>query len=203
MLIESKKLLTDQVFVIKTYFNIKYNAIFDDNHFYKKLNLDPGEKYQLIHYELASNFNSFSTVKLIESEFDLTKKSLVLKKEFIVCSNNPQIEVKRCQLQNDGMLLMNNTRLLYMNNPMNNQYDTSFVPLNENEEIGGNNQSQQAKDYSGIDMTPGYKENLNFLKDDVSHLRLYHLLFYKSESNSRNSDSYTEAPILSVELNKC
>lgn len=190
---------TDPFYIIKSYFNIKYNANFYNNDIYKKLNIDPSERYLLIHYELASNFDQFSSIKLIESEINLRTKSLQLKKEFIVCSNNPSIEVKRCQLQNDGILLMNNTRLLYMDNPShyneNNDKPINDIPLEKND-------SHHIKDHSGIDITPGYRENLRDLKDDISHLRLYHLLFYKTDSSGRDS-IFNENIILSISLNKC
>jgi hypothetical protein len=200
---KNRTLLKERLYIIKSYFNIQYNANFHDDDVYRKLNIDPTERYQLIHYELASDFNEFSTIKLIESEFDSTKKAILIKKEFIVCSNNPEKDVKRCRVQMDGSLLMNNTRLIYLDDPSNHNNKDITVQNTE-----GPNQTQKPKDYAGIDITPEYKENLRGLKEEISHLRLYHLEFYRAEPqghyhNSRDLDFFRESLLISIEPNKC
>ncbi len=210
-----------QYYVVKAHFNMQFNvdALTLSGVAARKLQAQLevyDERYELVHYEMASSFIDFSTVKLVESELDTHKNALKIKREFIACSNNPALNVKRCRNLVDGLLVMNNTRLVTMDNPL---YDNKkkHAPATPNATVGGTGrttttntvksgvkQTSELESEQGIDLTPEVKESLKALKSEITHLRMYHIMFYRAEKGrDASGDNYKENLILTVEPNKC
>lgn len=199
----------NQYFVIKAHFNMQFNAdaaALGD--LVRRVKLDAyGERYELVHYEMASNYLDFSTVKLVESELDTHKKTLKLKREFIACSNNPALSVKRCGNLVDGLMVINNTRLMVMDNPL---YDSPSKKAKSNATAakattlpGKPAKVAAVDDEQGVDLMSEAKESLLALKREITHLRMYHIMFYHAEKQARDSDTFQESLVLTIEPNKC
>jgi hypothetical protein len=68
------------------------------------------KKYMSIHYNITSRLTYFSTVKLVELEFDTPDQSIRVPRSIPLCSNNPNIlETKRC----DQLVSRQNIMLLH------------------------------------------------------------------------------------------
>lgn len=167
------------------------------------------ERYQMIHYEIASSYTDFSTIKLVESELDLSKRSLRVKREFIACSNNPLLAVKRCGNLIDGRLVMNNTRLEPMDvahkEKKNKTGDANLsTATTTKQQTPPATKATVVATEEGIDLTPEHQESLRALKSEISHVRLYHVVCYKSETPlNRDDETFRETVLLRIELNKC
>lgn len=205
---------SERYYVVKAHFNIQFNvdALSLSGVTARKLQQQLqvyDEHYQLVHYEMASSFTDFSTVRLIESELDVHKNQLKVKREFIACSNNPSLDVKRCHNLVDGLMAMNNTRLVTMDNPTKEKKQKKD-PVNETapatvkaKTVSGKTTASELESDQGVDLTPEVKESLKQLKNEITHLRMYHIQFYHAEKGARDSDSFKETLILTVEPSKC
>lgn len=68
------------------------------------------KKYMSIHYNITSRLTYFSTIKLVELEFDTPDQSIRVPRSIPLCSNNPNIlETKRC----DQLVSRQNIMLLH------------------------------------------------------------------------------------------
>jgi hypothetical protein len=185
-------------------FNVPAQALSPD----KRQRLDTnGEKYQLIQYEVATNYLDFSTVKLVDSLLDLHKKTLKVRREFIACTNNPNSEYRRCDYIHDDVLAFNNTRLLSMDTPQNEkkkqpkQNDTVTAPTAKTT-VPKAPKNEPVENDNGIDLTPQLKENVKTLGSEISQLHVYHIQFYKANKVGRDGD-FTESLVLTIKPRKC
>ncbi len=204
----------DEYYVVKAQFAIQFNVKPEElGYDARRLGLDQlDEHYQMTHYELAANYVDFSTVKLLETELDVHRRALRTSGEFIVCSNNPALHVKRCGTQQDGLFVMNNTRLVLMDAPTlrdapqktaTTGTTTKALPQGKTPTATPKTSAPTERD-DGVDLTPESREHLKGLRGEISHLRLYYLQFYRAiPPVSRDDDTFREQLVLRVEPNKC
>lgn len=198
----------DEYYVVKAQFAMQFNVRPEElGYDTRRLGLDQlDEHYQLVHYELSSNFQDFSTVKLLETELDLHKKVLRTRREFVACSNNPSLSVKRCDIK-DGLFVLNNTRLVLMDAPVP-QTPSPTSPTTGAKTVPGRvvpkaTAAPTARD-DGVDLTPEAQESVKDLRRELTHLRLYYVQFYRSlPAVSRDEDTFREQLVLRVQPNKC
>lgn len=196
-------------YAILAHFQLQFNADTPAlRDMVRRLQLDEGDgRQELIHYELASSYRDFSTVKLVELALDTHRNALKVKREFVACSNNPALRVKRCDHQVDGLMVMNNTRMLPMENPLR--------PSTKKPKTGANattttvtkpkTPAKTEEPQQGIDLTPESQESLKALKNKLTHLRMYFIQFYHAEkpATGRDADAFQEKLVLTIEPNKC
>jgi hypothetical protein len=177
---DAREFTEQENYVIKTRFDMRFNVEPDQ--------LD--EKYFIVHYELASNYPFFSTIKLVESTLDIKTKNLIVKRELILCSNHPSSSERRCNRHTtlNDIIAMNNTRISPMDpvrrsDRKNASKTTKIEPAND------------------MDMMDDDERHVQQLEEEISNLRLFHLNFYRESASTR--DSYKEYLSLSVEPSQC
>lgn len=199
----------DEYYVVKAQFAMQFNVRPEElGYDTRRLGLDQlDEHYQLVHYELASNYVDFSTVKLLETELDLHKHVLRTRREFVACSNNPALSVKRCNTRLDDLFVLNNTRLVLMDAPVPQTPPPSAVgaaTVPNKARVTPKATEAPTMQSDGVDLTPEAQESVKDLRRELTHLRLYYVQFYRAlPAVSRDDDTYREQLVLRVQPNKC
>jgi hypothetical protein len=208
---EERLLLTDtsvpgldsqKNFVIKMKFNMRFNLRPDElGYDVEKLGIRADEKYLLLHYELATNYPHFSTIRLVESSLDLFSKTLQMRRIFTLCSNSPSATERRCNRLTtlSDNIVMNNTRISTMDQPQKYNTTSSFtrdIPDKFSGSGSGGGGGGSSKDLDQINNNA----NTQALEDEISNVRLFHVYFYR-EASSR--DLYGEYLALSIEPKVC
>lgn len=178
--IENKEQIEN--FVIKTKFDIRFNMGPDQlGYDITKLGIRPDEKYMTVHYEVATNYPYFSTIKLVESTLDLRRRTLVTKREIVLCSNHPSSTERRCNRQTslNDVIVMNNTRI----SPMDMIKNATKTSGKISDDLMDNDEKYAQK-----------------LEDEISNLRLFHVYFYR-EAPAR--EFYKEYLTLGIEPVQC
>lgn len=212
---------------IRTQFNLRYNVApdklgYDTN----KLEMRKDERFVVLHYEVASSYAAFSSIRFIESTLD-SKKSIVPRRVVTLCSNDPSGLAKKCNRRSanfDGMLIMNNTRILHMDqpntgsggggkkhppsppgstNPRNRTSNIYVEPKDVDDEEEGEGGEEIEDSNEDVDYNE-VRDNTNALINDITHTRFYNILFYREDKQSmKGGNDYSEYVALSVEPTKC
>lgn len=191
-LTDTREMMEQENFIVKSRFDMRFNVEPDQlGYDVRKLGISPDEKYMLVHYEMATNYPFFSTIKLVESTLDMEKKSLIVKREIILCSNNPSSSERRCNRRTtlNDIIAMNNTRI----SPMD--------PSVRRADRRNTSKPTQTKTASNdMDVMDDDERHVHQLEEEISNLRLFHIQFYR-ETSSR--ESYREYLSLNAEPIQC
>jgi hypothetical protein len=188
-------------FLLDTRLEMRYNVEVAPDVLVKN-GLSPTQRYQTLHYEVASNYARFSSVKLLVSSEDLYRQAPRVRQEVVICSNRPDSE-RRCDLRGDK-LLMNNTLLF----PMEGAVQVTDAPPSA-ETPTGVRQSQTEEPQRGVDLVEQDKENLRGLEYALANNRQFHVLFYRETAASARTTGrddaadYSEYIALTVEPAMC
>jgi hypothetical protein len=188
---DAREFTEQENYVVKTRFDMRFNVEPDQlGYDVRKLGISPDEKYLIVHYELASNYPFFSTIKLVESTLDIKTKTLIVKRELILCSNHPSSSERRCNRHTtlNDIIAMNNTRI----SPMD--------PVRRSDRKNAS-KTTKVEPANDMDMMDDDERHVQQLEEEISNLRLFHLNFYRESSTSR--DYYKEYLSLSVEPAQC
>lgn len=192
-------------YVIRNQFNLRYNVEPDKlGYDTKKLGIKKDERYMVLHYEIASSYTQFSAVRFVESTYDVIRKVVVPRRIVTICSNDPMGSTRKCSLTHSDILIMNNTRIIYMdqpNIPTNNRNKT-IVPKDDDDE-GEVNEEDIVEDTNQDVDNNEVIDSTNNLINDISHIRLYHVNFYKEDVPHGVGGAYNEYVALSIEPTRC
>jgi len=175
-----------------------------------KNGLSPTQRYQTLHYELASNYAGFSSIKLLVSSEDIYRQVPRVRQEVLICSNRPDSERRCSRSVSDNKLRMNNTLLFPMEQAVQPQPEQQEDPSAR----PGRQQAQQTEEpeqpQRGIDLVDQDKENLRGLESNLANNRQFHILFYmeastssRTAATSRDDNDYNEYIALTVEPAMC
>lgn len=194
-LTDTRELTDAENYVVKSRFDMRFNVEPDQlGYDVRKLGISPDEKYMMVHYEMASNYPFFSTIKLVESTLDMQRKTLIIKREIVLCSNNPSSSERRCNRRTtlNDIIAMNNTRI----SPM----DPLRKPNRKNTSKPTETKTTTTTTTNDMDVMDDDERHVHQLEDEISNLRLFHIQFYR-ETPSR--DFYKEYLSLSIEPIQC
>jgi hypothetical protein len=191
-------------YIIRNQFNLRYNVAPDKlGYDTKKLGIRKDEKYIVLHYEIASAYTQFSSVRFVESAYDVYKKMVLPRRIVTICSNDPMGSTRKCSLTQGDIMIMNNTRIIYMdqpNLPPINGRNRTVVPNNVDTNDGEDDIVEDAnEDVDNNEII----DSTNALMNDISHIRLYHVLFYKEYIANDSIASYGEYVALSIQPTRC
>lgn len=172
-------------YVMKVLFNVRYN-VEPKNLGYdiERLGIRSDERYMVVHFEVASKYTQFSSIRFIESTIDY-KNMITPKRVITICSNDMSGSARSCgrYASLDDVLIMNNTRILPMDHiPSHIKNKTGVHPKNvdpeddEDEDVDDEEEGNLEHDDS--------QDSRNQLIDEISHLRLFHVLFYKEAGDN-------------------
>lgn len=176
-----KRAPQEKNYLVQARLELRYNVALPPGAAGEDKTSEADQLYQTLHYELASNYAQFSSVRLLVTSEDVYKRVLRLRQDVVICSDAPQAR-RRCSsaTTRDQMLLMNNTLLL---------------PQTE---------AQPVFNVSSRELVTGDAEKLRALERELSDNRQFHLLFYREASGVRDSDDeYAEYLALVVEPAAC
>jgi len=177
----------DKQYMVKTRFDLHYNIDVG-----KEGGAQADQLYQTVHYEVATNYAQFSTVKLLVTSEDIYKKVPRLRQEIVICSNKPGSS-RQCSRRTtvDNLMLMNNTLR---------------VPMEQPSQTVGNTTGAHTE---GEDLQMDAAQSLKQLERDIASNRLFHILFYREASDNSETlgrddvDEYNEYLALIIEPSTC
>lgn len=177
----------DKQYIVKTRFDVQYNIDVG-----KEGGAEADQLYQTVHYEVATNYAQFSTVKLLVTSEDIYKKVPRLRQEIVICSNRPGSS-RQCSRRTtvDNLMLMNNTLR---------------VPMEQPSQAFGNSTGAHSE---GEDLQLDAAQSLKQLERDIAGNRLFHILFYREASDNSETlgrddvDEYNEYLALIIEPVTC
>jgi hypothetical protein len=128
-----------------------------------------------ISYNVTSSFKSFSTIQLEELEFSAMDHSVGPMRTIVLCSNNEEIDVQRCD---DSITTKRNTLLLrgeevvpLVISPVSNAIRKEGMQDIEPEDEDADDNTQTTGNDKPIKLQP-------------IGLRMYNIVFYESDTNS-------------------
>lgn len=206
----------EKTYIIKTTFSLRYNVEAQDLGFnVAKYKLRSGDRYLVVHYEVVSSYGAFSTIKLVESTID-KERLLKTKRDIVVCSDNPSYNsgVRKCSRHGtlDNTMVLYNTHLFPMDTIPKKQPSTlkpvnSSVSRNKGPTQRTNNpppEDDEVKlDDDGIDLLTEEKDGIHMLENELSHIRLFHLVFLKENTTQTRDKEFNEYIVLAVEPTRC
>lgn len=144
------------------------------------------ERYIVTQVALATYYPAFSTIRLVESRVDNYKRVVRPVRSLTLCSDNLESSVGPCRqyVTMDGAMEMNNTYTVTMDQPQQPDNGASGKP-STNRSGGG---KMSSNDIDGVSVSND-KLDRRVLIDSISHIRLYHLLFYVE--NGRDDRGHT------------
>lgn len=189
-----------------------------------RLSLSQEKSHLAIDYNITSSFGRISTIRLEELEFNTADQSLGAMRSIILCSNNPFMDVQRC----DASLTKRNILALHGQETIplvialpESKYKTTLPPV-----VVTSLHEEQV-----IDLTAGEEEEEEEKKEtshkhkqrrEVLDQRMYNIVFYQTEVSSSdssssqknrthvhgsgslyNTNSYKEHRILTLEPTQC
>ncbi len=177
-------------YVLSTHLEMRYNVPVDEQTL-RALQLSPSQHYQTLHYEVASDYAHFSTIRLVVTTEDIYRAHPRLVQDVLICSNRPG-SARRCsqRVSLNSLLRMNNTLLMAMEagaaSSASGTRGGSGVETNaparprntaEAVELGDDEEEQQEQ--QGVDLVEQEKESLRLLESQIANNRLFHVLFYR------------------------
>jgi hypothetical protein len=166
------------------------------------------QRYIIVRVELATNYQSFSTIRLVESAVDIYRRVVKTTRYLTLCSDDPVSSVGRCRrhLTVDGTMVMNDTFVMTMDQPQVTPAPTPAVKRNSTATSGipPRGQSRDATPDNAVSLNN--KDDRSVLEQNIAHIRLYHLLFYSEyrdgtpEDDSPTNNDYLA---LSAQLKPC
>lgn len=192
------------------------------------LELNPAMKFMLFTYNITTNYPFFSTVNLMELEFDPFGQTLRPPRNIVMCSNNNDIASKRCDHRGDEKIItIHNKNLRPLSTirsqrkpspggkPLDSTTPQTKQPIVSN--VGGGNGNSGTTDdemYDMIGVVDTSYSHIDSQKSEISGLRLYNVVFYKKNQdkqfishnpNSRdnNGNNMREEKVLTLEMKHC
>lgn len=194
---------------------IVYNV---DPQDYPQWRLDARRKFMSVSYNITSRLTHFSTIKLVELEFDTPDQSIRTPRSLILCTNNPaEPEIQRCDqvITKQGIMLVHGERVTPLFNTMSSERDdpqpTRQPPLPPG--------SPPVKATQGKSHQPDPNDKNNNVayvtsddertwnekqSEEIMGERVYNIIFYRMErsaSGSPTTTTVTEQPVASIIVN--
>jgi hypothetical protein len=202
----NREAVPEKSFVIKTHFELHYNVNPSELVGVKLKGMSREERFLVLHYEVASNYAHFSTIKLVVSTEDIYRRIPRLKREVILCSDRPG-SARRCSRRStmDSFMMMNNSLLLSMEagTPISRNPKEKNSSVKSETAPAGDGEDNSAEE--GLNLLSTDKESLFALEQDIASIRLFHILFYKESvgEGGREAEDYSEYIALTVEPSAC
>jgi hypothetical protein len=194
-------------YVVKLLFNVRYNVAPKNlGYDVEKLGIRPDERYMVVHFEVVSKYPQFSSIRFVESTIDTYRDIITTRRIITICSNEMSGSARSCgrYATMENMLIMNNTRIFPMDHvPSHIKNKTgsgggTIRPKNDPDEDEDMDEDYDGygEDDNGDIEHDNTQDSRNKLIDEISHTRLFHILFYKESGNN-------EYISLSIEPTQC
>lgn len=144
--------------------------------------MEEKKKAILLEFNLSSNFQRFSTVKLQELEFDTHERSLSSLRQVVLCSNSPFAIAQRCDLSKEGLKISGEEELSFDIPSLEDSTRKRKQP-DDDKEDKDEEDDEEDKEIEGI--------------------RIYNLVFYQSIGTGSNTTTVKERKIMTLEPTKC
>lgn len=194
------------------------------------LELNPTMKFMLFTYNITTNYPFFSTVNLMELEFDPFGSTLRPPRTISMCSNNNDIITRRCDHRGDEKIITIHNKNLRPLATVRSQRKSSTEkaadtttpqtkqPIVSNNNNGAGSTNSGNTDEEMYDMIGAAADNsyshADSQKSEISGLRLYNVVFYKKNqdkqfishnpnSRNNNNNNMREEKVLTLELKHC
>ena len=187
------------------------------------LELNPTMKFMLFSYNITTNYPFFSTINLMELEFDAFEQTIRPPRSIVMCSNNNDIATRRCDHRGDEKIItIHNKNLRPLTTVRTQRKPVTVKPLDSTPQTkqpivnngggGGGGTDDEMYDMIGTKDTTTVS-HIDSQKSEISGQRIYNVVFYKRNQdkqfishnpNNRNSNSnMREEKVLTLELKHC
>lgn len=174
-------------YMIKSRFWLRYNVPAEALGFNKaKLGMNDErvaeQRYLVVHYEVATSYAHFASVKLVEYSQDIYRKTMRMRREITLCSNAQQGTTRRCNdaASMDEILILNNTRV-YQMDQVNSAMHTR-PRATPSAARGQPVRQEEERDEVGIDLLLDEKESAAQLENEMANTRAFLLLFTRERT---------------------
>lgn len=189
--------------------------------------LNPSVKYMTFSYNITTNYPFFSTIKLIEVEFNPFEQALRPPRNILMCSNSHVLDTKRCDRHGDDKIVTlhnKNWRPIVSGSGQKKPLDKptekprQTVATTTTNEDKYNSANTEEEMYDMIESVENSFSYVDAQKGEITGLRLYNVLFYKKNLNrqsmthnggggnprySNNNNEREEERVLTLELRQC
>lgn len=191
------------------------------------LDLNPSMKFMLFSYNITTNYPFFSTINLMELEFDSFEQTLRPPRTIVMCSNGNDITTRRCDHRGDEKIItIHNKNLRPLTTTRIQRKPAAVRPLDDTttpetkqpiiNNNGGGRNTGTTSDEEMYDMIKGGDNSYSHAdsqKSEISGLRIYNVVFYKRNQDKQfighnpngrgNNNNMREDKVLTLELKHC
>jgi hypothetical protein len=160
-------------------------------------------KYMSFNYNITSRHIHFSTIKLVELEFDTLDQSLKPVRSIILCTKNPQVieSTTRCEhfVNNGNILTLYGEKVIII----------PETGPKEGKEKNNSTTEEEKKDEVSYQTRHNERSREQSQQDEIMGIRMYNIVFYEqiivnATSSTRGSTvSYKEREMLTIVPTLC
>jgi hypothetical protein len=174
----------EKSYAVEAQLQMRFNVEAQDVGYNVDRRLTRGQKYFVLSFLLRSTYGHFSSIKLVESQLDITKNQLRAKREPVVlCTNSGSGQDVRCN-RFTSHLLVEDTIILPMGSLMPGADIGQPKQASATPRVQSNPDEREVEEElaRGIRVPATDREALMRQEEELSNMRSYHLVFYKETS---------------------